>query len=222
MDTTLLTLVTLILGFIVFVLLIPHGNREATARLFVPFGRFTRRQVRMFRLLSEVGGYVHDTAMCQVIPCTAFHPVTGTWTYTAGPTAGTISRHKAAAAETTVINIPITIPQNSVSGKGSLLKYVELDHEITGGAATSVTLTMNKVTMGTDTNSPTVAAVTGTQTLTPATTAATLDQHRDRFTLTTPAYIGDTEQYLLVVTAVCAAGTVLDMLGARAYFTERL
>ena len=185
-------------------------------------GRFTRRALRLFKLNSELGGYVHDTAMCQVIPCTAFHPVTGTWSYTAGPTSGTISRHKAAAAETAVINIPITIPQNSVTGKGSLLKYVELDHEITSAAATSITLSMNKVTMGADTASPTVAAVTGTQTLTPATSAATADQHRDKWTLTTPAYIKDDEQYLLVVTAVCASGTVLDFLGARAYFTERL
>ncbi len=215
MNTLFSMLVTLVLGFVVFLVLIPHGNRAFVQQLLA-------EEVRRFKNLSQAGGYVHDTAMCQFIPPNAIHCVTGTWTWTAGPTAGTISAHKAAAAETTTINVPILIPSNAVSGKGSYLKYVELDYEITTSAATSVTLTMNKVTLGSDTNAPSVASVTGTQTLTPATTAATVDQHRDRFTLTTPAWIGDGEQYLLKCAAVCAAGTVLDILGARAYYTSRL
>ncbi len=67
-----------------------------------------------------------------------------------------------------------------------------------------------------------VSAPAGTQLLTPATTAATIDEHRDRFTLTTPVYISDGEYYFLKVVAVCAAGTTIDLLGAFAYFTERL
>jgi len=167
-------------------------------------------------------GFVHDTAMCQYITPMMHHCVTGTWTETAGQVAGTIARHKAAAAETTTINVPIMIPQNAVAGKGALLKYVEIDHELTGGAATSVTITMNKVTRGVDTAVDVVSAVTGTQLLTPATTAATLDQHRDRFTLTTPAFLSDNEYYLLKVVMVCAAGTVIDLGGTFAYYTLRI
>ncbi len=70
-------------------------------------------------------GYVHDTHMSQFIPPTAFHCVTGTWTYTAGTVAGTISKHKATADDTYVVNIPIMIPTNSVALKGAKLASVE-------------------------------------------------------------------------------------------------
>ena len=169
-----------------------------------------------------MGGYVHDTNMVQYIPPHIHHAVTGTWTLTAGNVAGTISYHKAAAAETTVINVPIIIPQNATAGKGALLKYVEIDHELTGAAATSVTITMNKVTRGVDTAVDVVSAVTGTQLLTPATTAATLDQHRDRFTLTTPEFISDNVYFVMKVSMVCAAGTVVDLGGSFAYYTLRI
>jgi len=167
-------------------------------------------------------GFVHDTAMCAYIPPNLAHCVTGTWTDTAGQVAGTISRHKAAAAETTTINIPIMAPQNSVAGKGSLLKYVELDVEFTGAAATSCTLSIVKVVRGIDTAVDVVSAPAGTQLLTAATSAATLDQHRDRFTLTTPVFIGDGEFYFLKAVVVAAAATVIDLGGAFAYYTLRI
>ncbi len=167
-------------------------------------------------------GYTHDTNMCQYIPPNQIHCVTGTWTDIAGQVAGTIARHKAAAAETTTINVPITIPSNAINGKGSLLKYVEIDYEIMASAATSWTMSIVKVARGADGSDAVVSAPAGTQLLTPATTAATIDEHRDRFTLTTPVYIGDGEYYFLKIVAVCAAGTTIDLLGAFAYFTERL
>ena len=171
---------------------------------------------------GQLGGYVHDTAMCQYVPPTDMHCVTGTWTDTAGQVAGTISRHCAAAAQTTTVNIPIVIPSNSIAGKGSLLKYVELQHELTGAAATSVTLSIVKVTRGANGAVDVVSAPAGAQLYTAATTAATLAQHRDRFTLTTPAYISDNEQYFLKAVFVQAAATVIDIGGAFAYFTARL
>ncbi len=92
---------------------------------------------------------------------------------------GTICRHKAATAETATVNIPIIIPSNSVAGKGALLKSVEVDYEIQAAACTSVTLSIVKVVRGADTAVAVVSAPAGTQTLTPATTAATVEQHKD-------------------------------------------
>ena len=167
-------------------------------------------------------GYVHDTAMSQHIPPNAMSFVTGTWSDSAGQVANTISKIKAAAAETTVITVPVMIPSNSVALKGAMLNSIEIDYEIRTSAATSVTLTVNKITRGVDTAVAVVTAITGTQTLTPATTAATVDQHRDKFTITTPAYIDNDEYYVLKMSAVCAAGTVLEILSATANFTLRL
>lgn len=167
-------------------------------------------------------GYVHDTQSCLYVPPNLAHCVTGTWTDVAGQVAGTIARHKAAAAETTTINIPLIVPSNAAVLKGSLLKYVELDYEVLVAAATSITLSIVKVVRGADTAVAVVSAPAGTQLLTAATTAATVDQHRDRFTLTTPAYIDDDEYYFLKAVAICAATTQLDLLGAFAYTTRRL
>ncbi|HEY6008408.1 MAG TPA: hypothetical protein VIU40_08805 [Geobacteraceae bacterium] len=167
-------------------------------------------------------GYVHDTAMSQYIPPTLMHCVTGTWSDAAGQVAGTIVRKKAAAAETSTINIPLILPSNSQALKGALLKSVELDYEITVLAVTSMTLSVVKVVRGANTAVAVVSAPAGTQTLTPASTAATADQHKDVFTLTTPAYIDNDEYYFLKAVAVCAATSVLELLGAVANFTLRL
>jgi hypothetical protein len=166
-------------------------------------------------------GYVHDTHMSQYIPPTLFHCVTGTWTEVAGQVAGTIVKHKAAAAETTTINIPLILPSNSQANRGALLKSVEVDYEVLVLAATSVTLSIVKVARGAEGAVAVVSAPAGIQTLTPATTAASVDQHKDVFTLTTPAWIDNDEYYFLKVVAVCAATTQLDLLAAVANFTLR-
>jgi hypothetical protein len=99
---------------------------------------------------------------------------------------------------------------------------VVVDYEIRTQAATSITASMKCVTRGADgaDASPATAAVT--QDLTAATDAADVDEHALTVTVTTPAWIDNDEYYLLVITAVCAAGTVLEFLGAVANFTLRM
>lgn len=167
-------------------------------------------------------GFLHDTHMSQFIPPTAFHYVTGTWTDAAGNVTGTIVKQKAAAAETSVVNIPIPIPSNSVALKGSYLKSIEIDYEILTAAATSITATLNKVTRGADGAVAVVAAVAETQDLAAATDAADVDQHKLTVTLTTPAWIDNDEEYLLELSCVCALTTVLEFLGAVVNYTARL
>ena len=168
-------------------------------------------------------GYVHDTAMSQYIPPTAFHPVTGTFTWTAGQVAGTIAMHRAAANETSVINVPIMLPSNSVASKGAYLQSVEFDYECLIGVATSITATMNKVTRGVDGAVAVVASVPVTQDLTAGTDAADVDQHKLTVTVTTPVWIDNDVYYLLVITIVAGAGGQTDdLLGAVANYTLRL
>jgi hypothetical protein len=164
---------------------------------------------------------IHNTHMSQFIPPTNFHAVTGTWTWTAGQVAGTISYHKAAAAETATINIPIEIPSNSVALNGAKLASVEIDYEILTSACTSFTVTINKVTRGIDTAVAVVTTPAVTTDLVAASTAATVDQHKLIVTLTTPEWIDNDVYFLVKCVAVCAAGTILDMLAAVANFTYR-
>lgn len=166
-------------------------------------------------------GYVHDTHMSQYIPPTAMHCVTGTWTQTAGATTGTIAKHKAAADDDTVINIPIMIPSNSVALKGAKLASVEVDYEIAAAIATTVTATMNKITRGANGADATKTDVPVTQDLAAAVAACTVDEHKLVVTVTTPAWIDNDDYYLLVLTVDTNSCTI-DLLGAVANFTLRM
>jgi hypothetical protein len=178
--------------------------------------------VAFYAINAELGGYVHDTAMAQFIPPTMFHIVTGTWTQAAGTVSGTICMHKAATAESPVINIPITIPSNSVALKGAYLKSIEIDYEIQVIALTSLTASLNKVTRTADTVGVSVAAITVTQDLAAAVAASTLAKHKLTVTLTTPVWLLNTEYMLLKLAMVAPATTTVDLLSAVANFTERI
>ena len=166
-------------------------------------------------------GYIHDT-LSLYIPPTWMLPITGTWTETAGQVAGTISKHKAAAAETSNLYIPIPLPTRDNAEKGSMVDTIEVDYEITVAACTSVTATLTKVTRGANTAVAVVSTVPSTQDLAAAVAAATADQHKLTITVTTPEYLDPDEYYILQIAFVCAAGSVLDVIGAVANYTARL
>ncbi len=167
-------------------------------------------------------GYVHDTAMSQWIPPVHFTCLTGTWTDVAGQVAGTIVRQKSAAAETTNVYIPVPLPSNSAANKGSYLKSIEVDYEIRTSAATSITATLEKIVRGADGADAVVSTPAITQDLAAGSDAADVDEHKLTVTLTTPAWIDNDEYYILKLACVCAAGTVLEFLGAVANYTARL
>jgi len=121
-----------------------------------------------------------------------------------------------------VINIPIMLPSNSQYAKGAYLKSVEVDYELLVAGATSITLSMNKVTRGADTAVAVVASVAGSQDLAAGVAAASQEQHKITWTLTTPVWIDNDQEFLLVMTAVCGAAVTIDLLGAVANFTLRL
>jgi hypothetical protein len=164
---------------------------------------------------------IHNTAMSQYIPPTAFSYVTGTFTQTAGAVAGTIAMNRAAANETSVITIPVFIPSNSVALNGAYLKSIEVDYEIFTAEPTSITWTCNKVTRGADTAVAVVAAQTKTDTLAAA-AAKTVDQHRQTITLTTPIWIDNDEYVLLEMSMPAGAGgNTTKFYGAVANYTFR-
>jgi hypothetical protein len=160
--------------------------------------------------------------MAQYIPPNTFHCVTGTWTDIAGQVAGTICRHKAAAGETSIVNIPLAVISNSVALKGALLKSVEVDYEIQVANCTSVTAAIVKVVRGADLAVAVVSAPACTQDLVAAVGAASVEQHKLTVTLTTPAWIDNDEYYFLKLTIVAAATSTVDLLAAVANFTERI
>lgn len=166
-------------------------------------------------------GYVHDTHMQKFIPPTMFHAVTGTWANAAGNVAHTIVLQKTAGAETATVTIPLNVFGNSSDEKGSKIASVEIDYEILTSAATSITATVWKIARGADGAVAVATQVTATQDLTAATDAADVDQHALTVTITTPEYIDDDDYWFVELACVCAAGTVLEFLGAQVNFSLR-
>lgn len=167
-------------------------------------------------------GYVNDTHMSQYIPPTAFHPAGATWTWVAGQVANTIALHRAAASATVIFTIPVMIPSNASPLKGAYLKSVEIDYEITAGAATGLTFLIHKVTRaveGAAIGAPAAQAFTQSPTVA---IADDVDEHRMVLTLTTPIWIDNDEYVLVQGTLVAGASAVLDLYSAVANFTLRL
>lgn len=164
---------------------------------------------------------INNTHVSQFIPPLDFMCVTGTWTEIAGQVTGTICKHKAAAAETTVVSIPILIPGNSVALQGAKLVSIEVDYEVLVADCTSITTVLNKVTRGADLAVAVVTQPTVTQSPTAALSKVT-DQHKLVVTLSTPEWVSNGAYYILQMTCVCPATTQLDFLGAVANYTLRV
>jgi len=223
LEFVIATLLLAIAGGLVFYNLLPLVFTDRRLRNDIAMLRaYIALKFKRMNRYPELGGYVHDTHMSQYIPPTAMMGITGTFTQAAGAVSGTIAFHRAAAAQTSVIYIPIMLPSNSDALKGAYLKSIEVDYECLLAVATSVTFALNKVTRGADGSVAVVSAVTVTQDLTAATDAADEDQHKCVVTLTTPEWIDNDVYYLLKMTIVAGGTVTNDVLGAVANFTLRL
>ncbi|MFC2065258.1 hypothetical protein ACFLXB_09215 [Chloroflexota bacterium] len=135
----------------------------------------------------------------------------------------TIAFHCAATDETTTVNIPVTIPSNSIALQGGYLESIEIDFEILVAACDAASAIVNKVTRGADGAVAVVAAQTFTYDTGHDTAAERIDvdQHKMTLTLSTPIWLDNDEYVLVELTFDKAATTQLDMLGAVANFTLR-
>jgi hypothetical protein len=163
---------------------------------------------------------INNVHFSQYISPLNFHIVTGTWTQVAGQVAGTICLHKAAAAETSVVTVPVEAPSNSIALQGSKLLSVEIDFEVLVADLTSITATIKKISRGIEGAVAVATAVTFTQSPTAA-LAKAVEQHKLVLTLDTPAWIDNDEYYLVQLSCVAPATTTLDFLAAVANFVFR-
>src|SRR5512135_3151358 len=104
-------------------------------------------------------GYVHDTAMSfwvalQNITCTV-----GTWAIAIASNVASLNH--TAADNTSVLHIPLPLPQNGVAQKGARLKSVDIFYTIGTADSDAITPVLQKITQPAHGGAvPTVAAVT--------------------------------------------------------------
>ncbi len=209
-----------------------HAGRERpqSATLWDRMRHWYGLKFRGGGLFSDAqGGYVHDTA-CSIFipPGGAFHTV-GTWTDTVGNVALTYMKRRTGAAATNQLVYVINPPQNTVALKGSLLKSIDVFFEIGTAAMTTVTPALDLATL------PAASAATGTAFAAPVAQVITFDafhttnalraaigKHRMTIVITTPAWLGPNDQYLLDITMTDPGTSVWDDYGVRANYTLRL
>ena len=143
-------------------------------------------------------GYVHDTHTSIYIPPTFMLPYGAEWTEDRGTVPGTIAKCRAADPVTSQLYIPITAFSNTSSNKGSLLKSIEVDYENKISPCVSVTLTLTKITRGVEGAPNVVSAIPISVNLSGA-NSVTVQKHKIIGTVTTPAYILNTEYYIAVL-----------------------
>jgi hypothetical protein len=175
-------------------------------------------------------GYVHDVAMSQFVPPTAFGYSAGTWALAVATNVWSLDRTAADAAFT--VYMPIPIPSNSVALKGAKLLSVEFMYSIATAAAdafVAATCAVYKDTLQASAASGsgtlnTSAIVTGTLDTGHDTAAELLaiDEHRLKWTLTTPAWIDNDAAYHFEAVVDAAAGTVFKIFGGIVNYTLRL
>ena len=169
-------------------------------------------------------GYVNDTHMCKFIFPSAFQHSAGTWTVSEASNLMKSARTANDSSFTTLIPIPLLSNESAL--KGAKLKSIDIYYAIgTAAADDFATVELEKMTLGADDTAVTGAAVT----------AVTLDAGHDSaaerlavdtdhvmtITITTPAFIDDTEAYFVKLVVDCAATTVFTFFGARANYTLR-
>jgi hypothetical protein len=167
----------------------------------------------------------HDTHCHKWHAPTAAHCITGTWASAAGAVGNTIVRKKSANAETSIVTVPIELPQNDGPEKGACLVSLTVYYELLSAAATTVDALVHKVTL------PANGAAIGTlESLTfdydtgsdTAGERNTQDQHTMILTLDTPVWVEDDGVIQVQLTFVCGGAVVVDWIGVRASYTYRL
>lgn len=169
-------------------------------------------------------GYVHDTHFAQFIPPTAFSIPAGTWTPSVASDVFKNVRTAGAAAFTAYI--PIPIPSNASAYKGCRLKSIDVFYKILTKDTTDfalATIVLSKFTLPATAVAPTGAAVVVTNDSAHDTAAKLKAQgdHTLTLTLTTPAWIANTDAYVLTLVVDAADTSVFTFFGARANYDLR-
>lgn len=143
----------------------------------------------------------------------AGNATTGAWT--TDLTSNIYSLKKAAAATTSVVNLPVPKAPKSEWQEDGVPTVIEVNYLVSTAALSSApTAILNKISRDTSTGAVTRTAVTQTLTFTGANTVGTATGAYDAVvTITTPTAIADNETLVLSLTMNEAATSVLNING---------
>jgi hypothetical protein len=168
-------------------------------------------------------GYVNVTDISQFIPPSAIQKTLGTWTPTIA--SNVVSDVRTAADANFTLLIPLVLPGSEIALQGAKIKSIDVWYKIATAAADDfATVTLNKVTLATDTVAVSGAAVDVTIDTAHDSAAErkAIASHKMTVTLDAEVFIDQDYAYWLSCVVDAAANTVFTLFGARVNYTLRL
>ena len=159
-------------------------------------------------------GYVHNTHMAKQVPLSDIISTVGTWTLAVA--SNLWSLNKTAADNTSVLCIPLEVPQNSEIGAGSIINSVVISYSVATDVLTDMTASAYKTTINAEGTAPTVAQVNSS-----ATFGKTIDDHTVSVELGIE-YPKENEMINLEVTIDATATAVVKITGVMINYTLRV
>ena len=172
-------------------------------------------------------GYVHDVNMSAKVSLEKIKTTVGTWAIAAASNVWSLNH--TAAADVSVNHIPIDLPFQDTADtvKGAKLTSVDIWYTVGTADVNDMTMVLQKVTL----------PATGGAVPTVSTPAVTYDSNHDTaakrkangatmhkmtITLTTPIWVGGSDEVYVENTCDAAASSVVKIYAVRANFTLRL
>ncbi len=168
-------------------------------------------------------GYTHDTGMVKIVPPASMTFNGGNWSDVVA--SNQWSKDKAAAADTTLVRIPITPPQNEKASKGSLLKSIDLWYGVTAAALNTLTPVLYRLAAPGDNAVPAApGALEFTYDAGHDTNGkrVAVQNHRMTLTLNAPVWLGADDVVFIELSVVATATSVIKMKEARIHTTFRV
>ncbi len=168
-------------------------------------------------------GYTHDTGMAHLVFPNQMVFTAGTWTDAAASHVWT--KDKAAAANTSLIRIPLGLPHNAVPLKGSYLVSVDVWLSVATADLNALSAEIYRMPLpgsGQSLPAPESQAFTYDAAHDTAAKRITQDMHQVTLTLAAPFWLGAADDVYVELSINAAAGSLVKIFGARANYTLRV
>jgi len=167
-------------------------------------------------------GYVTDTASSMLTQLSTITTTIGTWAMTVASHIWTLNH--SAAADTSVLKIPLILPGNAAALKGAYLKSFDIWWVNGTANLNDITAVLYTCALPGNGGSQAVATPAITYDANHNSTALryTQAQHQMTMTLTTPIWIDTGCEAFVELTVNCAATSAIKLQAARANYTLRM
>jgi len=161
-------------------------------------------------------GYVHNTHMAYSVPLQLVTPTVGTWAMAVAANIWTLN--KTAADNTSVLKIPLDVPQNSQVNAGAKISSIDIYYINATANLEAVSAKIYKI------NLPAAGGVVAASEIASGVAGNLLTQAQQKMTITptAPFFLTNAEKAFAELTIDAAAGSVIKIQAIVVNYTLRV